>query len=201
MTRDEFLAAPVECWFSSAQSEIEPEWFAAVWRADPEFRDELTHETRRYIAKVGALVDPDLLAMLARALTREEVLALAEELRQHARHRILEWGAEFEKAFASLGVVLSVSAEELVRVGMILYLAVHDRNMDQIRFLARCMREVGMPPEQATIKQFTCDLPAGALATMSQDELDRLPYRMVSVADYAEELGLREIAQIIRSGG
>jgi hypothetical protein len=172
-----------------------------VWRADPVFRDELTHETRRYICKVGALVDPDLLAMLARVLTREEVLALAEEFRQHARHRILEWGAEFEKAFAALGVVLSVSAEELVHVGKSLLLAVWDLKLDQVRFMARCMREVGMPPEQATIKQFTCDLPAGAIATMPRDQFDRLPFQWVPVADYAEELGLLEIAQIIRSGG
>jgi hypothetical protein len=201
MTKDEFLAAPVECWFSSARNELDPEWFAAVWRADPTFRDELTHETKRYIRKAGVLADPELLAMLGRALTREEVLALAEELRQDARHRILEWGAQFEKAFAPLGIVLSVSAEELASVGVCLFSAVQDRNLDQVRFLTRGMRAAGVPPEQAVIKQFTCDLPAHQIATMPHDQFERLPFRWLPVVEYAEQLGLREIAEIIRSGG
>ena len=56
MTRAEFFADPVACWFSPSRGEIEPGWFAAVWRADPAFRDELTHETKRYIGKRGVLV-------------------------------------------------------------------------------------------------------------------------------------------------
>ena len=80
MSWEEFFADPAGCWFSPSRDEIEPEWFAAVWRADSTFRDELTYETKRFIGKRGVLADPDLVVMLARALTRDEVLAVAEEI-------------------------------------------------------------------------------------------------------------------------
>jgi hypothetical protein len=199
MSRDEFFADPAGCWFSPSRGEIEPGWFAAVWRADAALRDELTYDTKRYLGKVGILADPDLVAMLARALTRDEVLAVAEEFRRHAPGRVLEWGAAFERAAAPLDVRLSVPAGELAGVGRCLLLAVQERNLDAVRFMARCLREAGLPPEWAAVKEF--DLPAAEVAMMPRDQLDRAPFRWVPVVEIAERLGLREFAQVIRSGG
>lgn len=199
MSRDEFIADPVGYWFSPSRGDIEPAWFAAVWRADPEFRDELTFETKRFIAKRGDLADPDLVGMLARALTPDEVLAVAEEFRRYAPGRELEWGAAFEQAAAPLEVRLSVGADALAGIGKCLLLAVHERNLDRVRFMARCLREAGLPPESAVVKEF--DVPAAELAVMPHDQFEQLPFRWLPVVEFAERLGLWQLAQIIRSGG
>src|SRR5688500_12225074 len=98
MTRDEFFADPIESWFSARIGRIEPDWLAAAWRSDPAFREAVLHNLKRYVRKVGVLAEPGVIAELARALTRDEVLAVAEELRRHAPGRLLEWGAAFEEA-------------------------------------------------------------------------------------------------------
>jgi hypothetical protein len=201
MTRDEFFADPVGYWFSDECARIAPMWFAEVWRTDPVFREAVTHETKRYVLKVGALVEPGLLGMLAQALTRDEILDFAEDLRRHARGRVMEWGAEFEKAFAGLGLILSVPVTELKGVGECLQSAVSERDVDRVRFLVRCMRDAGLSPEQAAYKEIVSDLPLQQIAQMPWEEFDRLPVRWVPVVEYAEGQGLQEIAQIIRSGG
>lgn len=200
MTRDDFLADPVSCWFSAECSQIAPEWFAEAWRTNPEFREEVSHETKRYVLKVGVLIEPNLLAMLEKSLTRDEILAFADELRRHARGRVMEWGTEFEKAFAGLGLVLSVPATELEGVGECLLSAVRDHDVARLRFLVRCMRDAGLTPEQAAYREIVSDLPLDQIAQMPHEEFDRLPVRWIPVAEYAEGQGLQEMAAIIRDG-
>src|SRR5262245_25245982 len=48
------LRRPISCWFSASARQIDPEWFAEAWRTNPEFREEVSHETKRYVLKVGA---------------------------------------------------------------------------------------------------------------------------------------------------
>ena len=206
--RDEFFADSIVRWFSAESDWIAPEWFAEVWRTNPEFRQAVTHETKRYVLKVGALADPGLLVMLGQALTRDEILAFAEELRRHARGRVTEWGAEFEKAFAALGIVLPVPADELEGVGGCLESAIRERDLDRVRFLVRCMRDVGMDPEQATYQEYDCELSAEQLSALPREEwvllierLDSLPIRHLSVVEFAESEGLPEFVAALRSGG
>lgn len=199
MTRDEFFADAVARWFSAEGANILPEWFAEAWRTDPEFREEVSRDTRRYVLKVGALADPGLLAMLARALRPAEILAFADELRSHARGRVMEWGPEFERAFADLGLVLPVPMTELEGVGDCLMSAVGERDVDRVRFLVRCMRDVGLSPGQAAYKEIDSDLPIDQIMEMPWEEFERLPVRWVLVLEYAEKEGLEEIIEIIRS--
>src|SRR5262249_22065910 len=153
---------------------IEAEWFAEVWRTNTEFSDAVTYETKRYVRKIGALCEPGLLAMLAAALTREEVLAFYEELRQDAPGRVMEWGAEFEKAVARLRLVLPVPRSELESVGDCLRSAVCDRDLDRVRFLVRCMKDAGIDPAGATFEEIDCGLSTEELAALSEEQWQEL---------------------------
>lgn len=207
MTRDEFFGDPIMRWFSSAASRIAVEWFAAAWRTNPKFREAVTSETKRYVWKVGVLADPVLLAFLKATLNRAEILAFYEELRQQARGRVLEWGAEFEKAFAAHELVLPVPVSELDSVGECLYSAIKERDLERVRFLVRCMRDVGLDPEQATFEECVCDS-TRPLDEMTEAELecfmatvDSLPIRHVPVIEYAKSERLAEFVAVLCAGG
>jgi hypothetical protein len=205
MTRDEFFADPIARWFYDPGGYIEPEWFAEAWRRNADFRDAATCETRRYIWKLGIIIEPGLLSMMARALTREEVLNFYEELRR--KGRVMEWGPAFEKAVAPMQLLLPVSASDLTGVGDSLHSAIRERDTERVRFLARCMREIGLDPAEATYEEIDCGLSGDQIATLSAEEMEQLverietfPVQHLSVVEFAEALGYEEIVEIIRSG-
>jgi hypothetical protein len=207
MTRDDFFADPIGCWFSALQGRIEPDWFAAAWRSDPAFREEVLHNLKRYVLKLGVIAEPEVVGVLARSLTRDEVLAVAEDLRQHAPGRLLEWGAAFERASAPLGLVLPVPPAELGAAGRALVSAVFDRDLDRVRFVVRCMRATGLDPTAVTFEEYVTEMTVERLGELPDEErerfmesLDSLPVRQVRLVEHAEHLGLREFVEAIRSG-
>jgi hypothetical protein len=206
MTRDEFFANPIECWFSVQSGRIEPDWFATAWRSDTEFREEVLHNLKRYVRKVGVLAEPAVVSMLAKSLTQDEVLTVAEELRRYAPGRLLEWGAAFEKA-ASLELANRIPPTELAAADRALFSAVYDRDLDRVWFVVRCMRAAGLDPTATTFEEYVTEITIEQLDEMPEEErvrfmesLELLPVRHVPVVDFAERLGLKEFAEVIRSG-
>src|SRR5438445_6100707 len=105
LTKEAFLADANGLWYSTRRDEIPLEWFAEAWRTIPFFRENLSYELKRYASKWGEMAAPDILTMLAQFLSRDEVVALYEYVRDHAG-REKEWRAEFEAAFPEQAVAL-----------------------------------------------------------------------------------------------
>jgi hypothetical protein len=204
MTQDDFFADPIGCWFSTRSGRIEPDWFAAAWRSNPAFREEVLHNLKRYVLKAGVIAEPEVVGVLARSLTRDEVLAVAEDLRLHAPGRLLEWGNAFEKASA---LVLPVPPAELGAAGRALVSAFRDRDIGRVRFVVRCMRAAGLDPTAVTFEEYVTEMTIERLDKLPDEErerfmesLDSLPVRQVRLVEYAEQLGLWEFVEAIRSG-
>src|SRR5262249_27838458 len=111
LTKETFLADATRLWYSRRQDEIPLEWFAEAWRTVPFFRENVSYELRRYASKWGEMAAPDILGTLAQFLSREEVVALYEYVRDHAG-RETEWRAEFEAAFPEHAVALPPVQED-----------------------------------------------------------------------------------------
>lgn len=98
LTKDDFLREATKIWYSNRRDEVPLDWFGQAWRDVPAFRGDLSYELIRYARKLGELLAPDLLPVLAAVLTGEEVVSLYKYVRDHAG-RESEWRREFEVAF------------------------------------------------------------------------------------------------------
>jgi hypothetical protein len=107
LTREAFLANANNCFYSGRRPEIAAEWLREAWAAIPAFRDNVTYELTRGVRKLGTMAGEVTTATsLNAALTREQVVAMYEAIRDESMRHEDEWRGDFERLFPAHAAAL-----------------------------------------------------------------------------------------------
>jgi hypothetical protein len=214
MNRDEYLAAmqAFPCGNPLPLDQIPAEWFAAAWEIE-RVREEQTAEIARTVRKIGCLhYTPTFLGLLARSLSGPRLVELFRAIRDRSL-RELEFRADFERAFPSVVSDLpppAVQRYDREALRQSLYSAIGARDLERVGLVLRCLRERGVPVESVQFTEYEAraEFTPEEWEAMTEADVERYlallespppSTRMVSAAGYAEILGARDIAAVLRA--